>query len=258
MSDLMEGGLGAAREKFKDLFLFELEWIENAELEDEWKRRGGKRDDLPFFSECALYSLLGKDNARTVLVKLRALGEALGFSQIEMHGDFKAVDGDRRGPKDYPDQDDLDGLEVILRDDAAWLFHSDAEEKLVPIMRAFGLMREMVGAHPFGDGVEYVRCRPWELKIGDRIAQHGRWVDVLGFFDEDGNPSETPVPDKVKDGDPEVRDRKTGEYIKRAYWGAHVKTREGNTHGWPVRSQDEYIVQRQVHPEAVDKQQEGA
>lgn len=35
-------------------------------------------DDVPFFTEVKLYDLLGKENARTVLSRLHALGRALG------------------------------------------------------------------------------------------------------------------------------------------------------------------------------------
>jgi hypothetical protein len=240
MSDLLDGGMGAAREKFKKLATMQLEWIENEELAKEWKERGGKQDDLPFFSEMALYSLLGKDNARTVLALLHQLGESLGFSRVEQDREFKKP---KRAAKDLPDQDDIDGLECILRDEAIFLLGSEPGKKILPFMRALSLMREIVGAREFRDGVEYLQLHPKDIRIGDRIANHGRWIEVLGFFTKKGKPSDKPVPDRLTKDDKE-RGR------TEPYWGAHVKTRESDTHGWPIRTQDRYIVQRKKAEEA--------
>lgn len=242
MSDLLDGGMGAAREKFKELATFRLEYIENAELDEEWKEICGKKpEDLHFFSEVCLYSLLGKDIARSMLARMHALGEALGFSRMEQHRDFKTSE---RDGKDLPNQDDLDALECVLRDEAIFLLGSEPEKKILPFMRALGLMREIIGAKDFTDGVTYHQLHPKDLRVGDRIADHGRWIEVLGFFDKDKNLCDTPVPDKVKENDREVYNRKTEKYEKQPYWGAHIKTCEDDVYGWPVRSQDKYVVQR--------------
>jgi hypothetical protein len=244
MGDLLDGGLGAAREKFKTLFTHRLEWIHNEDLDKEWKEITKKSpEDLPFFSEVALYSLLGKDNARTVLGLLRSLGEALGFTSMEMERSFR-VDEEKTG-KDLPDQDDLDAFEVLLRNEASFLFDGDSD-RILPLMRGLGLMRQIVGAKELRDGVEYVRCYPEDLRVGDRIVRRGQMMEILGFLDKDGNGSDVPVPDPVKDDDREVYDRKLKKRVKKPYWGAHVKLHEDDDHGWAVRSQDEYVVQRKV------------
>lgn len=246
MSDLMDSGLGAAREKFKELSTFRLEYIENDELRAEWEDICGKKpEDLHFFSEVCLYSLLGKDIARSVLGRMRALGEALGFSDLEQHRDFETSERDK---KDLPDQDDLDALECLLRDEAIYLMGSDPEKKILPFMRALGLMREILGAKGFTDGVTYLKLRPEDIRIGDRIADHGRWIEVLGFFDHEKNFSEVPVADPLKEDDHEFWDPKLRKRVKKPYWGAHVKTREDDDYGWALRSQDEYVVQRKKDP----------
>ena len=240
MTSMMEGGIGAAREKFKELYLLELEWIENDELRKEWEATGEK-GDLPFFSEMALYSLLGKENARTVLAYLKNLGEALGFSRMEMQRRFK-------GPKksdDLPCQDDLDALEAMLRGEAAYMI-GDPDVKLPRMMRALELVRTVVGADGFGEEVEYLRLYPGELRIGDKIVERGKLLPVLGFFNEKGRPRKNPVADKPGEHDREVRCRVDGKmvYAKQPYYGAHVKIRENDKHGWAVRSGDEMVVQR--------------
>lgn len=242
MTSLMEGGPGAAREAFKELYLLKLEWIENDDLRMEWEATGEK-SDLPIFSEMALYSLLGKENARTVLAYTHSLGEALGFSRMEMHRGFKEPDGS----DDYPDRDALDALEAMLRGDAAYMLDGP-EEKLPKMMRALELVRLVVGVGEFGDGVEYLRLYPKDLRIGDRIVENGKFIEVLGFFNEKRRPCKTPVADKVKDDDQEYRRKVNGKWVrvKEPYWGAHVKTREDDKHGWAVRSQDKLLVQRKV------------
>ncbi len=255
MTSMMEGGIGAAREKFKELYQLKLEWIENDELRKEWEEDIGEESDLPVFSEVALYSLLGKENARTVLAYLKDLGEALGFSRMEMQRRFKKPEGG----DDLPCRDDLDALEAMLRGEAAYMI-GNPDEKLPRMMRALELVRTVVGANGFTDGVEYLRLYPKDLRIGDRIVERGKFVDVLGFFNEKRRPRKTPVADKVKDDDREVRRKIDGKWvrIKEPYWGAHVKIRESDTHGWAVRSQDKLLVQRKVEPGASPDAEERA
>lgn len=189
MDDLMEGGLGAAREKFKALFRWCPDHIEDEEVRAEWEGREGKRGELPFFSEVFLYTILGKDEARSCLGRLRELGEALGFSSLELHGDLEAKPSKA---EDLPTQDDLDALEVVMRDEASFLFQNPAE-KIVQIQRAVRLMRDVLGHEPWREGVEYLRLKPGEVAIGDRIAQRGEWVEVHGYADPEDH-----LPDYVR------------------------------------------------------------
>lgn len=41
-------------------------------------------EDAPFFTEAYLYTLLGKEDARTVLAYVRGLGVALGYSREDL------------------------------------------------------------------------------------------------------------------------------------------------------------------------------
>lgn len=240
MASLMEGGTGAAREAFKELYEWCPEYIEHEEAAKEWEECNGKRGELPFFSELMTYAVLGKDQARTLRAHLHSLGEALGFTRLEMERGFKEPE-----TEDLPSQDDLDALEAMLRGNAGYMIDGP-EDSLPRMMRALEMVRAVVGADAWGDGVEYVRVHPDGLRVGDKIVHRGRLIPVLGFFDEDKNLSDVPVADKLKDDDCEYYDRSLRKRVKRPYWGAHIKTREDDTYGWAVRSQDEMVVQRKV------------
>lgn len=58
--------------------------ITSKSLKENEKWYGKIEEDMPFFSEATLYTLMGKEDARTLLAKLRSVCEEAGLDRFKL------------------------------------------------------------------------------------------------------------------------------------------------------------------------------
>lgn len=147
MSELMESSLPSARSRYMEVMCFRLDRIDNEELKAEWaEATDGGDEDLPFFSEMCLYSLLGKDQARDVLGMMKSLGEKLGFDRMEIERRFRETKVDKTVKVTDAD---LDALESVVREDGDWTLRG--RNKISRVQRAIAAVRKQLADEDEGD-----------------------------------------------------------------------------------------------------------
>lgn len=192
MQELVGDSNAEAKQAFLELYA----WIPETALQavlDAYHANGAKEGNVPpFFSEVTTYEILGKEEGRTLRALMHNLGEALGFTRMELHQAMRESDDEDESRKmlhkDDPfTADDFDALELMIRREGVHFYDrgGDARVQVQRALRAVRAAREVYAA-PHDPGWEYMRVTPKDLRIGDEIVRRGAWNRVLGFFhDED-------------------------------------------------------------------------